>query len=356
MIEFSLPIRPDALSQLAEGWRDRIRMPPAMRADGVVCAKGIRLCEFNMSPGGNGGEWKSAFLSHWFGVKPDPRDGLLDVMRNLVRRNGGKLVVGILEGAKRGEPAWIETRDLLMWFREIRGLTAFQTDAKKLRPRNGRMHDGVRGFDALYPAYAFEGRSRLDPVLRLLKSALQTKTVFVTDPIDLRIDDKALMALLSAAAEREFASSLSARECSLVRRYIPWTRLVWWNPGASVPSALLKRREMLVLKRTRSLNSLHVHAGYECSPRAWRMLLERAARSRIPWVLQERVLPKPHWVQTPNGWELRDCMICPFVFGQAWAGTIVRVAEKSPRPFTIAYRKTVLLTVAQCRPPKHKQS
>ena len=315
-----------------------------MRADGLLTAKGLRLCEFNMGQG-IGGPWQAAFMSHWLGVTPDPRDGIRGQARDMVVRNGAPVVVGVLdENGPRGA-SWIETRDLIFWLMQVPGVRAFRVAPSALRPKRGRMADRVRSYDVLYQTESVDTRCPSDPEIVLIGRTLETSTSFASDPIDMRIDDKALMALLSAAASGQLDERLSHAECALVNKYVPWTRLLGDYPGGVPVSEALERRGDLVLKRTRSLNSEHVFAGRQLSQRRWRQLLECGVKGRLPWVVQERLIPQRTKLATPEGSDRRECMVCPFVYGLSWAGALVRVAERGPRPFVIAGRRSVLISV-----------
>ncbi len=345
VVDMPAPDPSDPLTRLAEKWRDRPRMPPTMRADGLWTRHGLRLCELNMGPGA-GGAWETEFMSHWLGVRPAPHDGIHSQMLEIAAQHGRHLAIAVLDEAGcRGE-SWYETRDLLSWLKRVPGVRAYCVATSALRLRGGRMGDSRRSFDLLYQSEALETRALGDPELLVMNEALASSTSFVVDPIDSRIDDKAVIALLSAAASGEFDFGLSRADRRLVRRYLPWTRLLGDGVAGVAVKTVLESREQLVLKRTRSLNSRHIIPGREQSPREWQRLVERAMRGRFRWVVQERLVPEARLVETPLGMERRACMICPFVFGGSWGGALVRVAEPEPRPFHIAGRPTVFLTVA----------
>lgn len=344
-LDVAAPDATDRLTRLAEKWRHRPRMPPTMRADGLLTKKGLRLCELNMGPGA-GGAWQTAFMCHWLGVRPDPRDGIRAAMQQIVRRRGGGAVVGVLDELGRGGDAWYETQDLLAWLEGISGVRAHYVPTASLRRRQGKMVDRHRAYDLLYQTDALGTRSPIDREIRIVDQVAESSTELVVDPLDVRIDDKAIIAVLSAAAAGECDFRLSAGERRLVLRYLPWTRLLGDGPATVPVRTAIERRERLILKRTRSLNSLHVVPGYELSAREWKRALDQALRSRFRWLVQERLVAEPQLVETPIGVQRRACMVCPFVFGAKWAGALVRIAEPEPRPFHIAGRPSIFLTVA----------
>lgn len=164
-------------------------------------------------------------------------------------------------------------------------------------------------------------------------------------PLHERVDDKAVLAQVSAMSEGETGGDLCPADAAFVRRYVPSTRLLASGPGSLDVEEVIAGRETLVLKRTRSCSSHHVHAGVRHAEGSWRDLVLSARADPIPKVVQRRLDPAPLAFAINGRIEARTCVICPFVFGRCLDGAMVRVAKRDPHAFEIAGRPSLGLTV-----------
>lgn len=172
-------------------------------------------------------------------------------------------------------------------------------------------------------------RSAVDAGLKLIPS--QTSWLLHT---------KRALALLS-----EEPSWLSAREADLVRRYVPWSRVVgdrrvrWRGREVELPRLLVEHQADLVLKGTTGWSCQEVFPGWACSAPEWAAHIDEALSSG-DFVVQERVHSRlfPIDVLQENG-ELTsiraEAVVSPICIDGSAAGCYVRCVDGEQRPSTI---------------------
>ena len=127
------------------------------------------------------------------------------------------------------------------------------------------------------------------------------------------------------------AALFSDAERQLIRRHIPWTRLLedtkTKRDGESfgLLEYVRRRREDFVLKPNDEYGGTGVTLGWENDERAWDEALNRAlADSEHAWFVQERIAIRREMfpMQTPNGVEMRDMLVdlAPYLFRGKMAG------------------------------------
>jgi hypothetical protein len=119
---------------------------------------------------------------------------------------------------------------------------------------------------------------------------------------------------------------LSADDQSLVRRHVPWSRLV----TASMLEHAIEHQAALVLKPADDYGGAGVLVGHECDPGAWREGLEEAIR-RGTYLLQDYVRPDRltmDFVHIETGEHLQaevPYSVGPYTFGRKSFGCFLRV-------------------------------
>jgi hypothetical protein len=151
-------------------------------------------------------------------------------------------------------------------------------------------------------------------------------------PITRLLGDKRNFALLSESVDSDL---FSAEERELIRRHVPWTRLV--APGqvefegerVSLPDLLRTRRERFVIKETISFGGKAVHVGKATPEPVWLEAVDTALEERR-WIVQEYFASLPYLYQSgEQGCSVHDVIWGPFVFGGQYAGVILRMQPKA---------------------------
>ncbi|WP_373048095.1 hypothetical protein [Vulgatibacter sp.] len=155
--------------------------------------------------------------------------------------------------------------------------------------------------------------SRLDPALPLATIFAAPEGHHLYNPVDPHLEQKSLLAELSAASVDEARAALLGlhpAEAALVRRHVPWTRRLAGGPTtgpAGEPIAdpvawCVAQRDRLVIKRSWDFGGKGVFLGAEYGDeaslqrardrfgeaRSWEALIE-ACVAEGGWVIQERV-------------------------------------------------------------------
>jgi hypothetical protein len=150
-------------------------------------------------------------------------------------------------------------------------------------------------------------------------------------PISWILSDKRNIALLSELGDSDL---FDAQERALIRDHVPWARRIL--PGETlfdgervrIEDLLRARRERFVIKKARSLGGAHVILGRFSSPEEWDAALA-AALAGGDWIAQEYVESLPYLFQAgEHGCCPHDVVWGPFVFGDRYAGAILRVQPK----------------------------
>jgi len=93
---------------------------------------------------------------------------------------------------------------------------------------------------------------------------------------------------------------------SLVRRYLPWTRVVeerkveWRGDSHDLGDLLIRHQEDLVLKKATGMMGLEVTLGSACAPGAWAAEVARALADGDT-IVQEHVVPGRYRLEASDG-------------------------------------------------------
>jgi hypothetical protein len=158
------------------------------------------------------------------------------------------------------------------------------------------------------------------------------KVLLFNGPISIVLSDKRNLALLSQSHDSD---RFSQGERYIIRRHIPWTRLVsiqtvkFRGHEVFLPDLLTAERESLVLKEGRNYGGKGVYLGCFTAPGAWEEVA-RTALEKGGWVVQERLESRPYLFQCgDHGCAPHDVIWGPFVFGSTYGGVILRMQPKA---------------------------
>ena len=146
---------------------------------------------------------------------------------------------------------------------------------------------------------------------------------------------KAFFALLT---DERNAALFSAPEQEIIRRHIPWTRVVQdtktQHHGDTVEllAFLRKNRANLVLKPSDEYGGSGVTLGWEANESHWHAAIEKALSSKqAAWIVQERIPVRRELfpvITADNKLEFRDMLVdfAPYIFRGKVAGFLTRLS------------------------------
>lgn len=138
---------------------------------------------------------------------------------------------------------------------------------------------------------------------------------------------------------------MSGRDTELVRRYVPWSRVVgdrkvWWREEKqNLPRLLIDHQHDFVLKGATGWSCQEVFFGWTTSEWKWAELVDEAVRTGY-FIAQERVHSQtyPLDVMAESGEITRlstEAVVSPFCLGGSPAGCYVRFAEAGDQALAI---------------------
>lgn len=152
--------------------------------------------------------------------------------------------------------------------------------------------------------------------------------VVLNGPVSRLLNDRRTLALLSEHAESDL---LTAPERDVVRRHLPWTRVVadgavdFRGRRSRLPDLLVEERSAMVLKRTGSMAGAGIVVGATADPARWRSVVDEALAAG-DWIVQERVASLPYHFQTGDaGCAPHDVIWGLFAFGDRYGGGYLRL-------------------------------
>jgi hypothetical protein len=139
---------------------------------------------------------------------------------------------------------------------------------------------------------------------------------------------------VAALSENADSARFRPEERELIRRHIPWTRRVlarqtdFRGEPVFLPELLVAERERLVLKEATNYGGKGVFLGKFTSAAQWAELV-RTALDKGGWVVQEHLTSLPYLYQSEeHGLSPHDVIWGPFVFGETYAGVILRMQPR----------------------------
>ena len=151
---------------------------------------------------------------------------------------------------------------------------------------------------------------------------------------------KAFFAVLT---DERNGALFSHSERELIRRHIPWTRVVedvetaHYGEHVELLSFIRQQRENLVLKPSDEYGGSGVTLGWETNERDWDAAMERAISALQPgekgccWIVQERIPIRREifpYITQHGGVEFRDMLVdlAPYLFRGKLAGFLTRLS------------------------------
>jgi uncharacterized circularly permuted ATP-grasp superfamily protein len=263
-------------------------------------------------------------------------DQLLEALLASYREWGGTAsppVIAIVDW--REVPTWTEFEILQAHFEE-RGVPTLVADPRDVEFKGGRLVAQGRRIDLLYRRVLINDVVARPSECDGLVQAYAAGAVCMANAFTCKIPHK--KAFFAVLTDDGNAALFSLAEHELIRRHIPWTRLLadvkTTRDGESfaLVDYARRRRNDFVLKPNDEYGGTGVLLGWETSEREWDSAIERALadRTRV-WVVQERIAIRREVfpMQTEHGVEMRDMLVdfAPYLFRGKMAGFLTRLSS-----------------------------
>ena len=226
------------LQGIAESFINNKRIPGIMRPDGILVGDQLKILELNVESA-VGGIWEIDFLVNRIknnpllnipstSYFPSPKDAFLKYINELAAicedecKQLNLAFVGFSDYDRYNKDICY---NLCNWITEHTKFTATYTTPEILYVKDGYITDGLRNYDVVYRYGALIYPSdRVADMVKLVQRCCGTKSILVNDPVDIYIDHKGILALLSQLAEE--INPLVQEYIDLIKAYIPWTRFL----------------------------------------------------------------------------------------------------------------------------------
>jgi hypothetical protein len=244
----------------------------------------------------------------------------------------------------REVPTWSEFEILKKRFEKMR-VPVVLADPRELTFDGKTLTAHGKKIDLVYRRVLINDIVARPKECEALVKAYEANAVCVANDFRCKIPHvKAFFALLT---DERNAALFSQKEKDLIRRHIPWTRVVTDGSTAHYgePIELLafirKNRDNLVLKPSDEYGGTGVTLGWEASEKAWDATIEKAVSAAKAggdagcWIVQERIPIRREVFPyiTPSttqgdGVEFKDMLVdfAPYLFGGKLCGFLTRLS------------------------------
>jgi uncharacterized circularly permuted ATP-grasp superfamily protein len=320
----------------------------ASRLDAFLLPNSLQFAEYNAeSPAGLGYAETLAnvfltlpvmqrFAEHYTVRKFPLMQLMLDALLESYREWGGTAsppVIAIVDW--REVPTWSEFEIIQARFQK-EGVTTVLADPRDLVFAEGRLTAHGKRIDLVYRRVLINDIVARSAECSALVNAYTSGAVCVANAFTCKIPHK--KAFFAVLTDEQNSTLFSAAERELIRRHIPWTRLLTdtktTRDGESfgLLEYVRRRRENFVLKPNDEYGGTGVQLGWENDERQWDAALQRAlADGTSAWVVQERIAIRREVfpMQTESGVQMRDMLVdfAPYIFRGKMAGCLTRLSS-----------------------------
>lgn len=332
------------------------------RLDTYLTDTGFQFLEYNAeNPAGVGDQMQLEkvlfqlphmrdYLERHEHILPKPHERLLESLRAVYREWGGEqdapqIAIVDWEGVSTGS----EFAVLKEYFESAGNPTAI-IDPHALRYDGERLTAGEFRIDIVYKRIIIHEFLEKFDETHPLSRAYRDGNICLANSFRSKVaHKKAGFAVLS---DPGYASLFSSHEAEVIRRHIPWTRIVREGPTifhgaeADLIDILRTERQRLVLKPNDDYGGHGVVIGWETEPDAWQRAIFTALEKS--YVVQERVAVKK--VAIPMFTDRVQCEemfvdFNPFLFHNRVEGALVRLSASSLCNVSSGGGQTALLVV-----------
>jgi uncharacterized circularly permuted ATP-grasp superfamily protein len=325
----------------------------ASRLDSFLLPGSLQFAEYNAeSPAGLGyaetlaGVFRTlpvmARFEKQYNVRNYPSMSLLlKALLESYREWGGTAsppVIAIVDW--REVPTWSEFEIIQAHF-EKEGVPTVVCDPRDLAFGGDRLTALGRKIDLVYRRVLINDIVARPAECEALVNAYAVGAVCVANSLTCKIPHK--KAFFAVLTDEQNSALFSAGERDLIRRHIPWTRLLadskTTRDGESfgLLDYVRRRRNEFVVKPNDEYGGTGVLLGWEASESEWdagidRALVDHAVANRnAAWVVQERIAVRREVfpMQTERGVEMRDMLVdfAPYLFRGRMGGFLTRLSS-----------------------------
>jgi uncharacterized circularly permuted ATP-grasp superfamily protein len=319
----------------------------ASRLDAFLLPDSLQFAEYNAeSPAGAGYSEMLAelfrelplmerFREHYQARKYSSMSMLLAALLESYREWGGKTLLPVIAIVDwREVPTWSEFEILQAHF-EKEGVPTIICDPRDLVFERGKLSADGRGIDLLYRRVLINDIVARPAECDALVQAYASGAVCMANALSCKIPHK--KAFFAVLTDERNDALFSAEERALIRRHIPWTRLLAHTKTTrdgetfGLLEYVRAHRNELVLKPNDEYGGTGVNLGWEMDQSQWDGAINRAlADPARAWVVQERIQVRREVfpMQTTNGVEMRDMLVdfAPYLFRGRMAGFLTRLS------------------------------
>jgi uncharacterized circularly permuted ATP-grasp superfamily protein len=235
----------------------------------------------------------------------------------------------------REVPTWSEFEILQASF-EREGVPTIVCDPRELVFDGEKLTAQGRRIDLLYRRVLINDIVAHPAECDALVKAYAAGAVCVSNALTCKIPHK--KAFFAVLTDERNSALFSPAERELIRRHIPWTRLLADTQTTRDGEAfglldyVRRHRNDFVLKPNDEYGGTGVTLGWETDDRAWDAALDKALADRnAAWVVQERIAVRREIfpMQTDSGVEMRDMLVdfAPYIFRGRMAGFLTRLSS-----------------------------
>jgi Circularly permuted ATP-grasp type 2 len=235
----------------------------------------------------------------------------------------------------REVPTWTEFEILQANF-EKQGVPTIVCDPRELDFASRTLTAHGRHIDLLYRRVLINDVVARSVDCDGLVKAYASGAVCMANAFTCKIPHK--KAFFAVLTDDRNSALFTATEHDLIRRHIPWTRLLadtkTTRDGESfgLLEYVRRRRSDFVLKPNDEYGGTGVVLGWETDERQWDNALNQAlANANAAWVVQERINVRREIfpMQTSGGVEMRDMLVdfAPYIYRGRMAGFLTRLSS-----------------------------
>jgi uncharacterized circularly permuted ATP-grasp superfamily protein len=324
------------------------RASTASRLDAFLLPDSLQFAEYNAeSPAGLGYAETLAevfrglpIMSRFeerFRVESYPLSAsILDALLASYHEWGGKYVKPVIAIVDwREVPTWSEFQILRERF-EKRGVHALVSDPRDLVFDGSTLSAQGQKIDLVYRRVLINDIVAHPAECDALVRAYAARAVCVANTFRCKIPHK--KAFFAVLTDERNSNLFSAAELEIIRRHVPWTRLVedvrTTRDGKTIQLLEYARanRENFVLKPNDEYGGTGVTLGWETTPSAWEAAINKTLeKPEKAWVLQERISVRREtfpYVDPKGGVVMRDMLVdfAPYLFRGRLAGYLTRLS------------------------------
>jgi hypothetical protein len=236
----------------------------------------------------------------------------------------------------REVPTWSEFEILQARFEKL-GVPTIICDPRDLEFKSNTLTAQGRKIEFVYRRVLMNDIIARPAECAALMAAYESRAVCVANTLRCKIPHKkAFFAVLTDERNREM---FSPEERELIRRHVPWTRLVGeirtTRAGESIDllSHIRQHRENFVLKPNDEYGGAGVLLGWETDPAAWDAAIARAVKDGYgTWVVQEKIAVRREvfpFVEAGNKVVMKDMLVdlAPYLFRGKLSGFLTRLSS-----------------------------